>query len=115
FRRAAHPNNDVRVATKEVREFLASFLERNVSAVANAMRTRRIAGNIFRRRQPCLARLTHHWRGRVMVEVNHERDSIQFAAKLASFLCAAVKANESNSEGNSHFPSNRLEFFCACA
>ena len=93
LRRAAGPDDVRRMAAEKRRELFARVGERGGRARAELVHGRRIAADLLGDVQPGLARLAHHRRGGVVIEVNHRSDRIRFAAKLASFLCAAVKAS----------------------
>jgi hypothetical protein len=54
--------------------------------------------------EPGFARLAHHGRGGVVIEVNHRPDRIRLAAALASFLWAAVKASRRICAGDFQTP-----------
>ena len=75
------------------RELLARIGERDGRARAGLVHGRRIAADFFGDGKPGFARLAHHGRGGVVIEVNHRPDSILSVAALASFLWAAVKAS----------------------
>ena len=53
----------------------------------------RVAPDFLGGFQPGFARLAHHRRGGAAIKANHWPDKVQWAANLASFLWAAVKAS----------------------
>src|SRR5260221_8200059 len=91
--RAAGPDDVLRMAAQKRRELVARVGERDARARAGLVHGRRIAAGLLGHVQPGFARLAHHGRGGVVIEVNHRSNRILFAAALASFLWAAVKAS----------------------
>ena len=81
---AAGPDDVGGMAAEEGREFFTRLAQRDVRALADAMRAGRIAGDGFRRVEPGVARLADDRRGGVMVEINHA-NKIQLPGALASF------------------------------
>ena len=90
--RAAGPDDVRGMAAEERGEFFARLGQRGIRARAVLVRAGRVAADFLGGVQPGFARLAHDRRGGVVIEVNHRPDRIRLAARLASFLWAAVKA-----------------------
>ena len=102
--RPARPDDVRRMAAEKMRESFTRFPERGAGATPDLMRAGRIARNLLGGIEPGFARLAHHRRGGIVVEINHRPDRIQSAAALTSFLWALVKASGRNWAGVSQTP-----------